>query len=255
VVRSRRSVDNGREREVSELGLIRVLDVHLSNQIAAGEVVERPSSVVKELVENAIDAGSSRIEVMVEEGGLQLIRITDNGAGMDAEDCQLAFSRHATSKIATSKDLFQIRTLGFRGEALPSIAAVAKISCTTAREESGLGTRLRMEGGEVTALEETAAPRGTDIVVKDLFYNTPARLKYMKTVQTEMSHISDYLYRLALSYPNIAFSLRHNSNLLLQTAGKGDLLQVIASIWKCISEANVEAGGGKPGLPVKWLGV
>jgi DNA mismatch repair protein MutL len=213
------------------LGLIRVLDVHLSNQIAAGEVVERPSSVVKELVENAIDAGSSRIEVMVEEGGLQLIRITDNGAGMDAEDCQLAFSRHATSKIATSKDLFQIRTLGFRGEALPSIAAVAKISCTTSREESGLGTRLRMEGGEVTALEETAAPRGTDIVVKDLFYNTPARLKYMKTVQTEMSHISDYLYRLALSYPNIAFSLRHNSNLLLQTAGKGDLLQVIASIY------------------------
>ncbi len=213
------------------MGHIRVLDIQLSNQIAAGEVVERPSSVVKELVENAIDAGSTRIEVTVEEGGLQLIRITDNGAGMDAEDCALAFSRHATSKIATGKDLFQIRTLGFRGEALPSIAAVSKVSCTTSREENGLGTRLRIEGGEVIVLEETAAPRGTDIQVRDLFYNTPARLKYMKTVQTEMSHISDYMYRLAFSHPTITFILRHNGNLLLQTAGRGDLLQVIASVY------------------------
>jgi DNA mismatch repair protein MutL len=210
---------------------IHILDEHIANQIAAGEVVERPSSVVKELVENAIDAGSTTVDVVVEEGGLSLIRVTDNGSGMEAADCETAFQRHATSKIATGKDLFQIRTLGFRGEALPSIAAVAKVECTTSAEETGLGRRIHIEGGAIKAFEETAASRGTDFVVRELFFNTPARLKYMKTIQTELGHISDYMYRLAIAKPDIAFTLKHNGNMLLQSLGNGDLLQVLASVY------------------------
>jgi DNA mismatch repair protein MutL len=213
------------------MGKIKILDEHIANQIAAGEVVERPSSVVKELVENSIDAGSTRIDVMIEEGGLSLIRVTDNGSGMENDDCEVAFFRHATSKIASGKDLFAIRTLGFRGEALPSIAAVAKVECTTSAVTNGLGRKIVIEGGTIRSIEETAAPRGTDITVRELFYNTPARLKYMKTIQTELSHVSDYLYRLALAHPGIAFSLKHNGNSLLQTLGNGDLLQVIAAVY------------------------
>ena len=213
------------------MGRIRILDEHIANQIAAGEVVERPASVVKELVENAVDAGATRIDVTVEEGGLKSIRVTDNGSGMDGEDCRLAFQRHATSKIAEGKDLFRIRSLGFRGEALPSIAAVARVVLTTADGSGGLGHRVEIEGGDIAGFGEVPADRGTDIAVKDLFYNTPARLKYMKTVQTELSHISDYVYRLAFAYPEIAFSLRHNGKLLLQTPGRGDLRQVIASVY------------------------
>lgn len=225
------------------MGIIRVLDDHIANQIAAGEVVERPSSVVKELVENAIDAGSTRIDVTVEEGGLTLIRIADNGSGIAGDDLERAFQRHATSKIATGKDLFRIRTLGFRGEALPSIAAVAKVECTTATDDSGLGRRLHMEGGAVKAVEDAAASKGTDIRVKELFYNTPARLKYMKSVQTELGHISDYMYRLAMSRPGIAFTLRHNGSTLLQTLGNGELLNVIAAIYG--------TGAAKMMLPVQ----
>ncbi|MDQ0898545.1 DNA mismatch repair endonuclease MutL [Paenibacillus sp. V4I7] len=213
------------------MGKIQLLSEHIANQIAAGEVVERPSSVVKELIENSVDAGSTRIDVTIEEGGLQLIRVSDNGSGMALEDCELAFQRHATSKIATSKDLFSIRTLGFRGEALPSIASVSRLECVTSSTNDGLGRKISIEGGTIRSVEETAASRGTEVSVRELFYNTPARLKYMKTIQTELGHISDYLYRLALAHPGIAFSLKHNSNLLLQTLGNGDLLQVIAGIY------------------------
>ena len=213
------------------MGNIHILDDLIANQIAAGEVVERPASVVKELVENSIDAGSTRIDISIEEGGLGLIRVKDNGSGMESEDCEMAFYRHATSKIVTSKDLFQIRTLGFRGEALPSIAAVAKVECVTSAVETGLGRKLIIEGGAIRSLEETAAERGTDFLVKALFFNTPARLKYMKTMQTELSNVSDYIYRLALAHPTIAFTLRHHDGLLLQTLGNGDLLQVIAAIY------------------------
>lgn len=213
------------------MGKIQLLSEHIANQIAAGEVVERPSSVVKELVENSVDAGSTRIDVTIEEGGLQLIRVSDNGSGMALEDCELAFQRHATSKISTSKDLFSIRTLGFRGEALPSIASVSRLECVTSSTNDGLGRKISIEGGTIRSVEETAAARGTEVSVRELFYNTPARLKYMKTIQTELGHISDYLYRLALAHPGIAFSLKHNSNLLLQTLGNGDLLQVIAGIY------------------------
>ncbi|MBP1155437.1 MULTISPECIES: DNA mismatch repair endonuclease MutL [unclassified Paenibacillus] len=213
------------------MGKITILDEHIANQIAAGEVVERPSSVVKELVENAIDAGSSRIDVSIEEGGLQLIRVTDNGSGMDREDCETAFYRHATSKIASTHDLFQIRTLGFRGEALPSIGAVAKVELLTSPDSSGLGTRLVMQGGSVLERSDATAPQGTDITVRELFYNTPARLKYMKTIQTELGHVTDYIYRLALAHPGIAITLKHNGNVLAQTPGGGDLLQTIAAIY------------------------
>ncbi|MBD0380444.1 DNA mismatch repair endonuclease MutL [Paenibacillus sedimenti] len=213
------------------MGKIQLLSEHIANQIAAGEVVERPSSVVKELVENSVDAGSTRIDVTIEEGGLQLIRVTDNGSGMEPADCELAFQRHATSKISTSKDLFSIRTLGFRGEALPSIASVSRLECVTSSVNDGLGRKIAIEGGTIRTVEETAASRGTEVTVRELFFNTPARLKYMKTIQTELGHISDYLYRLALAHPGIAFSLKHNGNLLLQTLGNGDLLQVIAGIY------------------------
>jgi DNA mismatch repair protein MutL len=213
------------------MGIIRPLDEHLANQIAAGEVVERPASVLKELIENAVDAGASRIDVTAEEGGLNLLRVADDGTGIQSDDVLLAFQRHATSKISTGKDLFQIATLGFRGEALPSIAAVAKVKCVSATDDSGLGRLVEMEGGTLLANRETNAPKGTEMVVKDLFYNTPARLKYMKTIQTELGHLSDVVYRQALARPDIAFTFAHNGNNLLRTPGNGDLRQVVAAIY------------------------
>lgn len=213
------------------MAIIQILDDQLVNQIAAGEVVERPASVVKELVENAIDAGSTFIDVTVEEGGLQLIQIKDNGSGIAEDDVETAFQRHATSKIKSSRDLFAIRSLGFRGEALASISAVAKVEVITSTETSGLGRRALIEGGKLIEHGPVQAMKGTTLNVRELFYNTPARLKYMKTIQTELGHISDLMYRLALSYPEIGFTLKHNDNMLLQTLGNGDLLQVIAAIY------------------------
>ncbi|MCJ8012575.1 DNA mismatch repair endonuclease MutL [Paenibacillus sp. KQZ6P-2] len=210
---------------------IHILDEHIANQIAAGEVVERPASVVKELVENSIDAGATRIEVHVEEGGLESIRVTDNGSGIEPDDCETAFYRHATSKIENSRDLFHITSLGFRGEALASIAAVAKVELVTSNRDDGMGRRIHIEGGKLLAEEDHPAPRGTDLQVRELFFNTPARLKYMKTIQTELGHISDFMYRIALSHPEIAITLRHNENQLLKTLGNGDLLQVIAAVY------------------------
>ncbi|MDN4601995.1 DNA mismatch repair endonuclease MutL [Paenibacillus sp. F6_3S_P_1C] len=210
---------------------IHVLDEHIANQIAAGEVVERPASVVKELLENSVDAGASKIEVTVEEGGLLSIRVKDNGSGIEAEDMETAFYRHATSKIAQGRDLFQITSLGFRGEALASIAAVSKVEVLSASGNDGRGRRIVIEGGKLCSHEDATSPQGTEFAVKELFFNTPARLKYMKTIQTELGHISDVLYRMAMSHPNISFRLRHNENVLLQTLGNGDLLQVVAAIY------------------------
>ncbi|MCM3203875.1 DNA mismatch repair endonuclease MutL [Paenibacillus illinoisensis] len=210
---------------------IHVLDEHIANQIAAGEVVERPASVVKELLENSVDAGATKIEVSVEEGGLLSIRVKDNGSGIEPDDLETAFYRHATSKITHGRDLFQITSLGFRGEALPSIAAVSKVEVLTASGDDGRGRRIVIEGGKLCTHEDAASPQGTEFVVKELFYNTPARLKYMKTIQTELGHISDVLYRMAMSHPHISFTLRHNANVLLQTLGNGDLLQVVAAIY------------------------
>jgi len=210
---------------------IRVLDEQLANQIAAGEVVERPSSVVKELVENAVDAGATTVDLTIEEGGLNLVRVVDNGVGIHPDEIETAFQRHATSKLMTSADLFRIASLGFRGEALPSIAAVSRVECISSQTEDGLGHRLVIEGGTVKQQGAVNAPQGTDMTVRDLFYNTPARLKYMKSIQTELGHISDYVNRIALAHPGIAFTLRHNGNELLRTPGTGDRQQVIAAVY------------------------
>jgi DNA mismatch repair protein MutL len=211
------------------MGKIIQLDDRLSNKIAAGEVVERPASVVKELVENAIDAGSTVIEVEVEEAGLGKIRILDNGDGISEEDVLMAFQRHATSKIKNDDDLFRIRTLGFRGEALPSIASVSRFEMKTSTGD--VGSRVVFEGGVLRVHEAAAARKGTDIVVTDLFFNTPARLKYLKTVHTELGNITDIMNRLALSHPEISFRLIHNDRKLLHTTGNGDVRQVLAAIY------------------------
>jgi DNA mismatch repair protein MutL len=215
---------------VTRMGKIIQLDDALSNKIAAGEVVERPASVVKEIVENAIDAGSTVIEIEVEEAGLAKIRITDNGNGIEEEDVLLAFQRHATSKIKNENDLFRIRTLGFRGEALPSIASVSRLEMKTSTGD-GAGNRVVIEGGKVEVYEKASSRRGTDITITDLFFNTPARLKYMKTIHTELGNITDVVNRLALSHPEVAFRLIHNERKLLQTNGNGDVRQVLASIY------------------------
>jgi DNA mismatch repair protein MutL len=215
---------------VTGMGKIIQLDDALSNKIAAGEVVERPASVVKELVENAIDAGSTVIEIEVEEAGLAKIRITDNGNGIEEEDVLLAFQRHATSKIKNENDLFRIKTLGFRGEALPSIASVSRLEMKTSTGE-GAGNRVVIEGGRVEVFEKSSSRRGTDLSITDLFFNTPARLKYMKTIHTELGNITDVVNRLALSHPEVAFRLIHNDRKLLQTNGNGDVRQVLASIY------------------------
>lgn len=210
---------------------IQELSERLANQIAAGEVVERPASVVKELVENAIDAGSTQIDILVEEAGLKKIQVIDNGEGILTEDVENAFKRHATSKIHSRDDLFRIRTLGFRGEALPSIASVSLLTIETANQDETQGTYLELKGGEV--IEHRPAPlrQGTKITVDNLFFNTPARLKYVKTLHTELANIGDIVNRLALSHPTIAFRLVHDGNKMLATAGNRDLKQTIAGIY------------------------
>ncbi|MGM0155885.1 DNA mismatch repair protein [Enterococcus sp. AZ191] len=210
---------------------IQELSERLANQIAAGEVVERPASVVKELVENAIDAGSTQIDILVEEAGLKKIQVIDNGEGILTEDVENAFKRHATSKIHSRDDLFRIRTLGFRGEALPSIASVSLLTIETANQDETQGTYLELKGGEV--IEHRPAPlrQGTKITVDNLFFNTPARLKYVKTLHTELANIGDIVNRLALSHPTIAFRLVHDGNKMLATVGNGDLKQTIAGIY------------------------
>ncbi|WP_036817587.1 DNA mismatch repair endonuclease MutL [Pontibacillus yanchengensis] len=202
----------------------------LANKIAAGEVVERPSSVVKELLENSIDAGSSWVKVELEEAGLSRIKIMDNGSGMSEDDCERAFLRHATSKIIDENDLFRVQTLGFRGEALASIAAVSRLTLKTSTGDEA-GTHLYLEGGQLKEKDKSDARQGSEITVEELFFNTPARLKYMKTIHTELGHITDVLNRMALSHPEVRFECWHNEKRLFQTNGRGDVLQVIAQIY------------------------
>lgn len=212
------------------LGKIHELTDILADQIAAGEVVERPASVVKELVENAIDANSSQIDVLVEEGGLAKIQVIDNGEGIDSSDVELAFKRHSTSKILTKKDLFKIKTLGFRGEALPSIASVSEVELETSAKNTA-GTAIKIKGGKILEKKMTSRSQGTTITVAELFFNTPVRLKYLKSIQTELAAISDIMNRLALSNTDIAFSFSSNGKNLLQTAGNGNLQQTISAIY------------------------
>jgi DNA mismatch repair protein MutL len=208
---------------------ITLLDEHTANRIAAGEVVERPASVVKELIENSIDAGATQISVTLEEGGKELIKIVDNGCGMIRDDAVLSLQRHATSKIRDAEDLESISTLGFRGEALPSIASVSIIEMIT-KQESSDGVRLEVEAGTITNLESVGAPHGTTISVKKLFYNTPARLKFLKSSQTELSHIAEIIGWFAMAYPSIHFRLTHNSRDVLLSPGTGIALNSITQV-------------------------
>lgn len=203
----------------------------LANQIAAGEVIERPASVVKELVENSIDAGSSQITIEIEESGLKNIQVTDNGEGISQEDVALSLHRHATSKIKSQADLFRIRTLGFRGEAIPSIASISHFTVKTATADEHYGTLLVAKGGEIERQEAISTPVGTKITVENLFYNTPARLKYMKSLQSELAHIVDLVNRLSLAHPEIAFTLINDGRQMTTTSGTGDLRQAIAGIY------------------------
>ncbi len=213
------------------MGQIHELNSILADQIAAGEVIERPASIVKELVENALDAHSHRIDIVVENAGLDSIRVIDDGDGIEAGDVALAFKRHATSKINDRKDLFRVQTMGFRGEALPSIASVADVVLTTAQEGATAGRSIHLHGGEMVANQPAPARRGTDVRVTELFFNTPARLKYLKSPHTELMRITDIVNRLALANPAVAISLIHNDKELFRSAGNGNLQQVVAAIY------------------------
>ena len=208
--------------------VIKVLPEEIASQIAAGEVIERPASVVKELLENALDAGAGRIEITIEGAGRKKIVVYDDGSGIQAAELPLAVSRHATSKLSRSEDLFQIKSLGFRGEALASIASVSRLTLSSHAEDADVGARLRVEGGRVGEVEPDGIPRGTTVVVEDLFYNVPARLKFLKSERTERSRIAELVSRYALGYPGIRFQLSQDGRPILQTSGSGDRRQVFS---------------------------
>ena len=208
---------------------IRVMNELLANKIAAGEVVEKCSSVLKELVENSIDAGATNIKVLLDGGGLKKIEVIDDGSGMDREDASLAFCRHATSKIYKDDDLFFIETLGFRGEALASIASVSEVNMETSN--GVVGTLVHIKGGKVLEVSDAPLRVGTKIEVTNIFYNTPARLKYLKTEGTELNNCLAYIEKLALSKPDIAFSLSNNDKVLVKTSGSNNLLKTIHEIY------------------------
>ena len=221
---------------------IKVMDEILANKIAAGEEIKKTMNVVKELVENAIDAESDEIKIELIDSGVKEVRVTDNGIGMDKEDATLAFSRHATSKLKNLDDLFNIESLGFRGEALPSIASVSNIELKTSNGKTG--TYLTLSGGKDMHVEDSDLQQGTTITVKDLFYNTPVRLKYLKNLYVELANITEYVNKMALSYPNIKFTLINNDKVLLDTDGKGDLRKVIYQIYGAdITKKMVEVSG------------
>ena len=212
------------------MAVVRRLPEELANQIAAGEVVERPAAVVKELVENACDAGAKRTEVRLEEGGRRRIEVVDDGVGMSAEDALVALERHTTSKLQRVEDLFDIHTFGFRGEALPSIASVSRLTLTTRRAEDALATRIRVEGGRIAGTEQVGAPLGTRIDVEDLFFNVPARLSFLRTRQTEVGHAMDWLTRLALANRGVSFLVRDEQRTLLKTEATGDLRERVSAV-------------------------
>ena len=210
---------------------IQVLDQITIDKIAAGEVIERPASIIKELVENAIDAGASAVTVEIKEGGISFIRITDNGCGIPKEEVPLAFLRHSTSKIRSVDDLTTVASLGFRGEALSSIAAIAQVELITKTKDEVTGTRYRIEGGAEKAIEDTGAPDGTTFLVHQIFYNTPARRKFLKTPMTEASHVSELMTRLALSHPEVSIQFINNGQEKLHTSGNGKLKDIIYHVF------------------------
>jgi len=210
---------------------IRVLTEQVASQIAAGEVVERPASVVKELVENSIDAGASDLRVETRGGGKELIRVTDDGCGVPAAEAEMAFQRHSTSKLSTADDLNHITTLGFRGEALASIASVSRVTFVTRAADEPMGTLLRLEGGKVVAQQESGRPPGTAVTVEELFFNVPARLKFLRTDRTERGHIDSWLTRYAMAYPDLRFTLSHDGKAAFQSPGNGKLRDVLVAVY------------------------
>src|ERR1700685_4035269 len=240
------------------MGRIHVLSETVANQIAAGEVVERPASVVKEMLENSLDAGATRIKISVEAGGKKVIQITDNGCGMVRDDALLAFERHATSKLKNAEDLLSVATLGFRGEALPSIASVSRLRLETRAEEEAAGTVVEINGGKIARVEEAGLPLGTSITVRDLFFNTPARKKFLKAESTELSHIASLVTHCALAHPEKHFELHSAANAMLvappvagyservyQVFGKQTLDQLIP-----LASRQARGGGRAPPPPL-----
>jgi len=237
---------------------IRLLDETIAAQIAAGEVVERPASVVKELLENALDAGARRILIEVRGGGLREIRVQDDGCGIPANEVELAFARHATSKLSSADDLWAIRTLGFRGEALPSIASVAQVICVTRVADAELGVELRIAGGEVQSRLPCGCPVGTTITVRNLFYNTPVRREYLRSEATETGAISAIVQQYALAYPEVSFTLLIDGRMALQTSGDGDLRAVAVELYglevgKALLSVQAEAGADETWVSVNGL--
>ena len=232
--------------------MIRVLDKHIADKIAAGEVIDRPVSIVKELVENAVDAGADSITVEIREGGRTYIRVTDNGCGIPSEEAETAFMRHATSKISTEQDLDRIETLGFRGEALASICAVARVELITKTADSKSGRRLVVESSRVLENSATGCPDGTTVTVRDLFFNVPARYKFLATDAAEARRIIDFMSRIALSYPDIRFSMINGSTTVFTTSGKGNILANIISIYgKDIGEGLIPVEKSAGGFTLK----
>jgi len=234
--------------------MINILDKDTIDKIAAGEVVERPASIVKELLENSIDAGSSSVTVEIKNGGIDLIRITDNGCGIPSREVKKAFLRHATSKIVSDKDLISIKSLGFRGEALSSIAAVSRCEMITKTRDELTGVRYYIEGGNEVEYEEIGAPDGTSIIIRDIFYNTPARRKFLKTASTEGAHISELVEKLAMANTEIAFKFISNGQIKLQTNGSGNLKDIVYQLYgKEISKALCNVDYEKNGIKIKGV--
>ena len=218
------------ERGTKKMGNIVLLDELTINKIAAGEVIERPASVVKELVENSIDAGANNIVVETKNGGISYIRITDNGKGFMPDDMEIAFERHATSKIRQAQDLETVTSMGFRGEALASIAAISHVELISRTENNEIGKKIEVQGGNITNLEDAGCPKGSTITVTDLFYNTPVRYKFLKKDFTEAGYIEDVVTRIALVHPEIAIKLINSGKVIIQTSGNGDMKSVIYNI-------------------------
>jgi DNA mismatch repair protein MutL len=226
------------------MAIIKIMNPFLANMIAAGEVVERPASIVKELLENAIDADAKEITLAIKNAGRTFIQVVDNGNGMDEQDAELAFVRHATSKISNQHELFKIKTLGFRGEALPSIAAVSKVTLTTSNDGMS-GTKLIISGNKIAEKIRISKTKGTSVTVENLFYNTPARLKYLKSDNTEFFNISEIVTKIALANPNISFTFVNDEKTIFKTAGRGELLETIKDIYGLVVAENLMEVNGK----------
>jgi len=234
------------------MNLIRILPENVASQIAAGEVIDRPASVARELIDNSIDAGADRVIVRIERGGKGLIRVSDNGAGMSRDDLLLCIERHATSKIESAADLYSVKSLGFRGEAIPSIASVSRMRITTRPRDQLEGNRLKISGGKLTAIDETGAPAGTTVEVGDLFYNLPARRKFLRSTRTEMDHITDTLSRSVLPFPGISFKLEDSGKTILNFPATEKIrTRLFALMGRKVAEAMIESEAGHPDIMLR----